>query len=344
MVMVEGDAVLSLFSDQAYNLILLAEDESRMLGRSRVEPEHLLLALTRRGNVESLLARRGITATDIYGVIVSGGGLGQELVLGRVPRSDATDAALERAVGAAAEQGISGPSSEHVLLGLGGAPGAMAILRSVGVDDSEGLVSEVYPVRRVASGSRGGHGLPARLGRSREPPQPGPVPPVFERFTAEAHTAIVAVGRFAGEGVYVEPFHLLFGLLEVGDGVAALSSARHGATLEQVLARAEHAFPGRSFPPQPRRPAAWVPPGPPPGRRLPTQLFTDAARRVVAEGALAQAHHRGHRAIGTGHVLLAVLDTGDGPVSELLGGKDLARRISADVIEALPGDEGHSSS
>jgi hypothetical protein len=36
--------VLGAFSNQAHNLILLSEDEARMLGRLVVEPEHLLLA------------------------------------------------------------------------------------------------------------------------------------------------------------------------------------------------------------------------------------------------------------------------------------------------------------
>jgi hypothetical protein len=52
--------VLAVFADQAYNLILLTEDGARMLGRSQVEPEHLLLALARYGNVESLIRERGI--------------------------------------------------------------------------------------------------------------------------------------------------------------------------------------------------------------------------------------------------------------------------------------------
>src|ERR1700693_5379663 len=138
--------VIEVFSDQAYNLILLAEDEARMLGQACVEPEHLLLALARRENVESLLARRGVTASDIYQAIVSAGGLADELVLGRVPLSATADAALQRAVEAAAERGVLGPSSEYVLLGLRDAPGAAAILRSVGVDDVNALVNEVYPV------------------------------------------------------------------------------------------------------------------------------------------------------------------------------------------------------
>jgi hypothetical protein len=48
-------AVVSIFTDQAYNLILLVVDEARMLGQQTVGPEHLLLAFARRGNVESLL-------------------------------------------------------------------------------------------------------------------------------------------------------------------------------------------------------------------------------------------------------------------------------------------------
>src|SRR5947209_316123 len=47
---------LGWFTDQAYNLILLAEDEARMMNHNSVDPEHLLLATTRRGNVERMLA------------------------------------------------------------------------------------------------------------------------------------------------------------------------------------------------------------------------------------------------------------------------------------------------
>ena len=51
------------FTDQAHNLILLAGDETRMLGRSVVEPEHLLLALSRHGTVRSQFAALHVQAT-----------------------------------------------------------------------------------------------------------------------------------------------------------------------------------------------------------------------------------------------------------------------------------------
>ena len=110
--------MLGAFTDQAQNLILLAEDEARMLGRLVVEPEHLLLALTRHGNVRSLLAERGVTGSDIYAAIVRRSGVGDDLALGTVPRSGATERVLERAVDVAAERGVLGPSSEHLLLAL----------------------------------------------------------------------------------------------------------------------------------------------------------------------------------------------------------------------------------
>jgi len=53
---------MTLFSGDAPDLIRLAEDEARMLGRARVEPVHLLLAFSRRGRVGELLAERGVTA------------------------------------------------------------------------------------------------------------------------------------------------------------------------------------------------------------------------------------------------------------------------------------------
>lgn len=89
-----------------------------MLGRPAVEPEHLLLALLRYGNVRSLFADQGITGSDVYAAIVGASGVGDDLVLGSVPRSPATDAVLERAVDVAAECGLLGPSSEHLLLAL----------------------------------------------------------------------------------------------------------------------------------------------------------------------------------------------------------------------------------
>src|ERR1700722_10132938 len=112
------DDSLGWFTDQAYNAILLAEDEARMLGHRLVEPCHLLLAASRYGNVQRLLARSGITAGAIHAEVVRRIGYGSELAVGRIARSSDGEAVLARAIAAAAERGISDPSTEHLLLGL----------------------------------------------------------------------------------------------------------------------------------------------------------------------------------------------------------------------------------
>jgi Clp amino terminal domain, pathogenicity island component len=99
---------LGWFTDQAYNAILLAYDEARMLAHRTVEPEHLLLALPRTGNVESLLlTRAGIDGRAIHAVILRMRGFGDQLEL-RPRRSRPSEEVLRRAVVAAAARGISG--------------------------------------------------------------------------------------------------------------------------------------------------------------------------------------------------------------------------------------------
>lgn len=204
--------MIEVFTDQAYNLILLAEDEARMLGCAEVEPTHLLLALARRGNVASLLEERGISATDIYRAISRSDGIGTDLVLGPLPRSPGIDEALERAIGGAAERGILGPSSEHVLLGLSGDPRVTAILRDLGIDDIERFVDARYARHRAPLSAEQVRSYALRVGAIRTAPSPGPIAPVFERFTSQAHAAFLAADRSA-EDVYIEPIHLLLGLL-----------------------------------------------------------------------------------------------------------------------------------
>src|ERR1700756_2489051 len=127
--------MLGAFTQQAHNLILLSEDEARMLGRASVEPEELVLALSRHGNVRSLLAERGVSASDVYAAIVRRSPIGDDLLLGAVPLSPTTMLLLERAVEVAAARGVWGPSSEHLLLALGEHEQAAAILGEVGISD-----------------------------------------------------------------------------------------------------------------------------------------------------------------------------------------------------------------
>ena len=130
---------LGWFTDQAYNAILLADDEARMLSHPRVDPEHLLLAAARYGNVERLLAGEGIDARAIHDVIAAIKGFGGKLEL-RPRRSPASEQVLRRAVTAAAARGVLGPSTEDLLIALGEQELPARILAELGISSAQALV------------------------------------------------------------------------------------------------------------------------------------------------------------------------------------------------------------
>jgi ATP-dependent Clp protease ATP-binding subunit ClpA len=308
---------LGWFTDQAYNAILLGVDEARMLSHPRVDPEHLLLAAARRGNVESLLAREGIDARAIHDVIVQIKGFGGKLEL-RPRRSPASEQVLREAVTAAAARGVLGPSTEHLLIALGEQELQARILAEIGVSSAQALVDADYPVwppvehalleRRAAQ--LAASGIPA--------PSPGPIPPVFERFTAQARAAINAGVEYArrADDRWVEPAHLLFGVLTAEAGVAAAVRTRYGWPLP---------------PAQSAEPPAYSPRA--------TGIFTPEARRIVAEDVLIIAERLDHRALTTGHVLLAMLERYAYLTIEFISSLPGIREITAAVIDALPGEE-----
>lgn len=177
------------FTDQAYNLILLAEDEARMLSHPTVEPEHLLLATTRRGNVQRLLA--GLDHA-IHDRILRIKGFGEKLEL-RPRRSPASEEVLRRAVTAAADRGILGPSTEHLLLAIGEQEMPARILGELGITGIQALVDVKYPVTRPPIDPAIIQVRAAQLtARGQTPPSPGPIPPIFERFTSQARDAVNA--------------------------------------------------------------------------------------------------------------------------------------------------------
>lgn len=135
-----------------------------------------------------------------------------------------------------------GPSSEHLLLALVSDPGfdGPAILAGLGVDALT-LVDAMPGDRRApASSDKLKHWLLRVVTRDGSP-QPGPVAPVFERYTAEVQRAVRAASEVAAllEHRYVQPFHLLLGCLPCPP-VLPLRSSRtssHRATWERSARR-----------------------------------------------------------------------------------------------------------
>src|SRR5262245_48737202 len=330
---------LGWFTDQAYNAILLAADEARMLSHPRVEPEHLLLAAARYGNVESLLAGEGIDARAIHDVIAAIRGFGGRLEL-RPGRSTASEQALRRAVTAAAARGVLGPSTEHLLIALGEQELPARILAELGISSAQALVDGHYPVTRPPVDHAIVERRAAQLGaQGAAPPSPGPIPPIFERFTAQARAAINAGIQYAREvnDLRVEPAHLLFGVLSAKSGVVATVRTRHGWHIPpgQFTPPRYPGVPGR-FTPDPEHENVFIWTQPP--YLQATDIFSPGARRIVAEDVLIVAERLGHRALTTGHVLIAILERPDEYTSDIISSVPGIREITA-IIGALPGQE-----
>jgi hypothetical protein len=224
---------------------------------------------------------------------------------------------LRRAVVAAQARGVLGPSTEHLLIALGEQEVPARILAELGVSSAQALVDADYPAARPPVDHAIIERRAARLAaRGSEPPSPGPIPPVFERFTAQARAAIDAGVEYARrfDDPCVEPAHLLSGVLDAKAGVVATVRNRYGW----------HIPPARFA--QPRYPRA-------------TGIFSPAARRIVAEDVLVIAEFLGPRALTTGHVLIAVLERLDGQASEITSLLPGIRELTAAVIDALPGQE-----
>jgi hypothetical protein len=306
---------LGWFTDQAYNLIRLAEDEARMFSHASVEPEHLLLALARGGNVERLLG--GVAgARAIYEAILRIRGFGERLEL-RPRRSPVAEEALRGAVTAAAARGVLGPSSEHLLLGVAKQQLPVQILGGLGISDVEEVVDAFYPASRAPIDPAVVQWRAAQLALNPvSPPSPGPIPPVFERFTSKARDAINAGVQYARSTVawYVEPAHLLFAVLSAGGVVAT------------VRAQYEWEIPPDRF-------------GQGGDPEEATDIFTPDARRIVAENVLVIAERFGHRPLTTGHLLIAIVENPDERTGEIVGLLPDVGELTSAVIDALHGEE-----
>ncbi len=316
---------VSLFGDEAPDLILLAEDETRMLGRSRVEPVHLLLAFARSRHVADVLGDRGISARALHAVVLAGDGMGDELVLGRLPRSAASEEVLQRAVEIAAERGQRRPGSLDVLLALAGDDSVRVVLRDLDRDPDNlvHLVDEREPPRAPRSDEQVRADL-VGAALQEQTRTPRPAVPAFERFTPDARRAIRAAAETAAllEHREVDPFHLLIGCLQVPDSFAARvlgplwedgELGAIGEAIDLALRYGPHPF------------------------HQATGMFSPTARRVVAEGSLSVAYRLGHAQIGTGHLLLAVLDSQDRTTTVMT--HPHTQRLARTIIRGLPAAE-----
>jgi hypothetical protein len=248
---------------------------------------------------------------------------------------------LRQAVTEASARGVLGPSTEHLLIALGDQELPARLLAQAGVTSARALVDAQYP----AAGPPVDHALIERraaqlASTGASAPSPGPIPPVFERFTAQARAAINAGIEYARQtdDPYVEPGDLLYGVLTAKAGVAAAVRTRYGWHIPPAQVA------------QPRNPRATGMYRPDPGHQnvliyaqprhlRATGIFSADARRIVAEDVLIIAERLGYRALTTGHVLLAILERAGDHTSDIISALPGTGEITAAITDALPGQE-----
>ena len=147
---------------------------------------------------------------------------------------------------------------------------------------------------------------------------------MFERFTDRARRVVVLAQEEARalNHNYIGTEHILLGLIQEGEGVAAKALESMGISLDAVRTEVKEIIGSGGHPP-----SGYIP-------------FTPRAKKVL-ELALREALQLGHKYIGTEHILLGLIREGEGVAAQVLVklGADLSR-VRQQVIQLLSGYEG----
>ncbi len=214
------------FTDRARRVVVLAQEEARLLSHNYIGTEHILLGLIseREGIAAKTLERLGISleaVRDKVDSIIGEGGPGAPS--GHIPFTPRAKKVLELSLREALQLGHNYIGTEHILLGLireGEGVGA-TVLMNLGAD----LTAVRHEVIQQLAGHRAvplGAGMHPPFGRPRETPA--------------AAKAGVEARRLAGGGA-VGSQHYLLGLLREEDSMAAKALAELGVTPQAIEAK-----------------------------------------------------------------------------------------------------------
>jgi ATP-dependent Clp protease ATP-binding subunit ClpC len=141
---------------------------------------------------------------------------------------------------------------------------------------------------------------------------------MFERFTDRARRVVVLAQDEARtlNHSYIGPEHILLGLVQEGQGVAAKALESLGISLETVRQQVEEvAGQGKHAPP------GHIP-------------FTPRAKKVL-ELSLRESVEFGHHYIGTEHILLGLIRQGEGAAAQVLTGLGIGLDRTRDEVARL---------
>jgi ATP-dependent Clp protease ATP-binding subunit ClpA len=214
------------FTDRARRVVVLAQEEARLLNHNYIGTEHILLGLIHEaeGVAAKTLQQLGISLeavrSRVEAIIGEGGGAPS----GHIPFTPRSKKVLELSLREALQLGHNYIGTEHILLGLireGEGVGAQ-VLVVLGAD----LSRVRHEVIQQLSGYRGG------------PPgaQLTPLMGLRSRETPAVAKASVEARRLAGSAP-VASHHYLLALLQQHDSVAAKALESMGVTAESLEQR-----------------------------------------------------------------------------------------------------------
>src|SRR6059036_370823 len=172
------------FTDRARRVVVLAQEEARMLNHNYIGTEHILLGLIHEGEgvAAKALESLGISLEGVRGQVEDIIGQGQQAPSGHIPFTPRAKKVLELSLREALQLGHNYIGTEHMLLGLvrEGEGVAATVLVNLGADLSRVRQQVIQLLSGYASGGK--EGAPAgSSGSSQETPTGSPVLDQFGR-------------------------------------------------------------------------------------------------------------------------------------------------------------------
>jgi ATP-dependent Clp protease ATP-binding subunit ClpA len=213
------------FSDRARRVVVLAQEEARMLNHDYLGTEHILLGLIHEGEgvAASALESIGISLRTVRSQVEEIVGQGKAPQTGHIPFTPRAKKVLELSLREALQLGHSYIGTEHILLGL--------------IREGEGVAAQVLQ-KLGADLERVRHQVIGLLGESGEPPEGRRF---LDRFTETAHGVLRLASESAGDLGHkaIEPADLLLALIVSDDAQVNELLASWGIQRADVLQRIE---------------------------------------------------------------------------------------------------------
>ena len=219
------------FTDRARRVVVLAQEEARMLNHNYIGTEHILLGLIHEGEgvAAKALESLGISLEAVRQQVEEIIGQGQQAPSGHIPFTPRAKKVLELSLREALQLGHNYIGTEHILLGLihEGEVVAAKVLESLGIS-LEAVRQQVEEI----------------IG------QGGSSPSGYIPFTPRAKKVLELSLRESlqlGHN-YIGTEHILLAMLREGEGVAAQILVKLGADLKPVrqqVIQLLHGYPGK---------------------------------------------------------------------------------------------------